>query len=612
MNKHTLIQKIKSISELTHEEQAELISLVNNTKKYGLVWEDKFEKIEEELLTSLPVLTEVTERFIEGKHLEKKPIEENLFTQEADKSVPENEFFPNHILIEGDNLHALTALSFTHKGAIDVIYIDPPYNTGNKDFKYNDRFVDVEDTYRHSKWLSFMNKRLQIAKRLLKENGAIFVSIDDNEIAQLKLLFDEIFGEENFVSNLIWQCKKGGGNDSRYIAIEHEYILCFSKNKSETPTFFEPYSEEYLKRYKESDGEGRFFWDTFKRKSGKQYYPIKCPDGTILEYDNLGNKISWLRSEPRFLDDLKKGEIKIEARNDSWSVMFKQRLPEGKKPRSLHLDLGTTSSGSEQMLDLFSSHVFSNPKPIDLIKRLISYPSKSQIILDFFAGSGTTLHSTMQLNAEDDGSRQCILITNNENNICEDVTYERNKRVIQGYTNAKGEQIAGLTNNNLRYYKCDYIPSAKTELNRRRLTEASTDLLKIKEDCYVDITEINGFKCKQCRLFTNKKGKYMVVIYHSRNQHEVNEAVCNFISMIKDLVGKVRLYAFSPEAEVLLEDFYDVKEKVTAVPLPDAIYNAYRATFKSMGLGKRESTEEVKDESQIEVVDLFNQNTTKE
>lgn len=177
MDKNKLKQKIEELEGLTNEEKSELIKLLRSQKKYGLVWEDKPEDVEQRMLNEQPVLVEVPERAI--------------LSDDAEA--------PNHILIEGDNLEALTALSYTHAGKIDVIYIDPPYNTGNKDFIYNDSFVDKEDGYRHSKWLSFMNKRLKIAKNLLSEKGVIFISCDDNEQAPLKMLCDEIFGEANFL-----------------------------------------------------------------------------------------------------------------------------------------------------------------------------------------------------------------------------------------------------------------------------------------------------------------------------------------------------------------------------------------------------------------------------
>lgn len=181
MNKKELYNKILQLDGLTNEEKSELLGLLRKQKKYGLVWEDKPEDVEERLRDELPVLVEDTSKA--------------LISTETDA--------PNHILIEGDNLEALTTLAYTHEGKIDVIYIDPPYNTGNKDFVYNDKFVDKEDSYRHSKWLSFMSKRLRIAKQLLSDKGMIFISIDDNEQAQLKLLCNDLFGEKNFVVDLV-------------------------------------------------------------------------------------------------------------------------------------------------------------------------------------------------------------------------------------------------------------------------------------------------------------------------------------------------------------------------------------------------------------------------
>jgi adenine-specific DNA-methyltransferase len=193
----------------------------------------------------------------------------------------------------------------------------------------------------------------------------------------------------------------------------------------------------------------------------------------------------------------------------------------------------------------------------------------------------------MQLNAEDGGTRQCILVTNNENNICEEVTYERNRRVIQGYTNSKGEWVQGLTNNNLRYYKMEFVPSAKTEANRRRLTQLSTELLQIKEDCYTNITEAEGFDRNRCSIHTNERGKYMLVVYYSRTQIEITEQLCTWIASRTDLTEKMKIYAFSTESEVLADDFYEVADRISAVPLPDAIYNAYRATFRALKLDKK-------------------------
>ncbi len=642
MDKKKLIDKIKSISDLTHEEQAELINLVNNTKKYGLVWEDKFEQIEEDLLTNLPVLTEAKERFIQGKPITKKVEDENLFSGEKQSEEPATDTFPNHILIEGDNLHALTALSFTHKGAIDVIYIDPPYNTGKpKEFKYNDKFVDAEDSYRDSKWISFMSKRLTIAHQLLKEDGLLFVSIDDNEVSQLNLLLNEIFNRSTNPKNsnqlglLIWDL--GTGTSAGHFTRTHEYVMAFTKNKSKLPNF--------------SGGDGIIDDRAQKKLSSKnraadyEFLPgtkFEAPDnfeligswgGTesttlvegrmICENGKLKERVvlraAWTQKNQ--MDSFFAGEDTIDSKGQKViEFYFREngklycRKDRSKvNPPSVLREIATTKQGSKVLKNLFNGQEpISFAKPLALIQYFLELKKKDSVVLDFFAGSGTTLHATMQLNAEDGGNRQCILVTNNENNICEEVTYERNKRVIQGYTNAKGVEVEGLTNNNLRYYKCDYVPSAKTETNRRKLTEASTDLLCIKEDCYNEITQDFDLNPRQCRIFSNKRGKLMVVIYHSRQQEQVNERIIEFIESLGDISEKVRLYAFSPDAEVLLEEFYRVRDKIKAVPLPDAIYNAYRTTFKSMGLGKRKVKNDESSNSQEEAFNLFNQedNTT--
>lgn len=338
-----------------------------------------------------------------------------------------------NVYIEGDNLEVLKLLQTAYFNKIKMIYIDPPYNTGN-DFVYEDDFADPMARYKevtqqttksnpetmgryHTNWLNMMYPRLRLAANLLTDDGVIFISIDEIEMPNLRKVCDEIFGEENHIADFVWHNKRGGGNDAKYVAVEHEYVLMYAKNVSNLDRLFVPYSPEYVSRYKEEDEIGKYFWDTFKRKSGKQYYPITCPDGTVLEHDEFGNPISWLRSEPRFREDISKGEIRIIKINDKWSVQFKQRMPEGKKPRTIFLEEsifeneGTTGDGSREVLELFTKNLFNNPKPLNLIKHLLTFDTKdNDIILDFFSGSATTAHAVMQLNAEDGGNRKFICV----------------------------------------------------------------------------------------------------------------------------------------------------------------------------------------------------------
>ena len=399
-----------------------------------------------------------------------------------------------NLYIEGDNLEVLKLLQESYLGKVKMIYIDPPYNTGN-DFIYADNFMRSQEAENeqmgmydegenrlfkntdtngrfHSDWCSMIYSRLVLSRNLLSDNGVIFISIDDSEADNLKKICSEVFGESNFVCQLIWQNKKGGGNDSLHVAIEHEYVLVYAKCKGLLAEFYESYSEDYIKRYKEQDEIGRFFWDTFKRKSGKQYYPITCPDGTVLEYDEDGNAISWLRSKTRFESDLKAGEVRIVKVKDKWSVQFKQRIPLGKTPRSIFTtetvitDKGTTSTGSEDVYQYFKKDAFSNPKPVELLSFLMGFAlNDGEIALDFFSGSGTLAEAVMRENAKDSGTRKYIAVQ-----LQEDIT-----KALTG-TSSNAQRVAENAISTL-----DEIgrPYYITELAKERIRRAGE---KIKAD----------------------------------------------------------------------------------------------------------------------------------
>ena len=397
-----------------------------------------------------------------------------------------------NLYIEGDNLEVLKLLQRSYMGKVKMIYIDPPYNTGN-DYIYHDDYSQVLSEYEkhfkneyseryfknsdnsgrfHSDWCNMMYSRLTVARSFLNNQGVIFISIDENEVDNLHYLCNEIFGENNFIGQFVWQCKKGGGNDSKHIAIEHEYILAVAKNKEELNSFYEQYSDEYIKRYKECDLKGKYFWDTFKRKSGKQFYPIVCPDGTILEYDDDGNKISWLRSEQRFKNDVKEGEIRIVKIGDKWSVQFKQRMPQGKKPRSIFTtntvlsDKGTTSTGSNDVYIYFKKNVFSNPKPLELISFLLGFGvEKDDIILDFFSGSGTTADAIYRFNNQFNSLAKYILVQFPEK--------------IEDMLLSSSENAKIAAQNAIDFLNYQGKPHLLTELGKERIRRAGK---KIKEE----------------------------------------------------------------------------------------------------------------------------------
>ena len=539
-----LIHRISELEGLTDRERSALLGLLRADKAYGLVWEDKSEKVEDKMQEELPVLKEVKERTLISK----------------DKDAP------NHILIEGDNLEALTTLAYTHVGRIDVIYIDPPYNTGNKDFVYNDKIINPDDEYKHSKWLSFMSRRLRIAKQLLSDKGVIFISIDDNEQAQLKLLCDEVFGENNFVSNVIWQHSIQPKGYLGTFSVHHNYTLIYKKTDSFILGNMER-TEEDNKAYKNPDNDPKGKWRSGDVRNAlyrpNLIFDIETPSGKIIHAPEKG----WRWSKETIKNKIRTGEIIFNK--DETNIIRKIYLDsvEGRCPETIWFgkDIGTTREANSELKEIFDGKSpFDTPKPSKLLKRIMQIGGqKDSTILDFFAGSGTTLHATMQLNAEDGGHRQCILVTNNENGICENVTYERNKRVIQGYTTPKGEQVAGLTGNTLRYYKTDFVGRTRSVQNMRRLVNLSTDMLCIKEDLYAE-TYKNIF-----RYFDNGR-KQMLVIYREETIDRLAELIYGI-----DVTEKIKIYVFSPSEDPWEDSFEDVSDKVELCALPAAIYNAY-------------------------------------
>ncbi|MDE6226904.1 MAG: site-specific DNA-methyltransferase [Muribaculaceae bacterium] len=581
--RHKLIERIKTIEGLTDDERSALLGLLREHKTYGLVWEDNPEAVEERLREELPILQEVKDRALISKNPEA----------------------PNHILIEGDNLEALTTLAYTHEGKIDVIYIDPPYNTGNKDFIYNDSYVDSEDGYRHSKWLSFMSRRLKIAKKLLSDRGVIFISIDDNEQANLKLLCDEVFKLSNFIGVLI--IKTATDNNPSQINSEHEYMLCYCKNKdiqgnwkrqSQASKLLISVGEELIEKglsleeaqkelrkwiktnkfllpqiahynnidkkgiYSSSSNSsnphpGGYTYDIFHPKTHlacpKPKNGWRWPEETFLEYDRA-DEIEWGKDHTT--------QPHVKKRLESATEYLRTMIYEDNR--------GTTKA----LADIFEGEKrFDNPKPLTVLSKIIDFVSnKYSIILDFFAGSGTTLHAVMQLNAEDGGKRQCILCTNNENKICENVTYERNKRVINGYTKPNGEHVEGLHDNNLRYYKTDFISRTRTMKNMHKLVALATDMLCIKENLYTEQKRMNGVRTHhQIFRYFDDGNKQMLIIY----REEYIEEIVGIIEKM-DIKNPMRVYVFSPSEDPATLLFESVEVKVRLTALPAAIYNVYK------------------------------------
>ncbi len=397
----------------------------------------------------MPILNWIGKEKVINHHLDVPyKVLERKYDFYDDEQYIEEKYYENKI-IRGDNLEALKALLPQYEGKIDCIYIDPPYNTGNEKWVYNDNVNDSkirkwlgevvgkegEDLSRHDKWLCMMYPRLKLLQKLLANDGAIFISIDDNEQANLKLICDEIFGASNFISEMIWQKRKGGGNDSFFIGVDHEYIIVYAKDKTKQNKKWRiPYSKDYLKRYKYEDEKGRYYYDTLSRPglNNPIIYDVECPDGSIIKNG------TWQISESTFRKELEMGEVNfIENKNGGFTVVHKVRMPEGRVFRSILNEVSNKDAADEMEKIFGSKKEFSTPKPVKLITDLISLSAnKDAIILDSFAGSGTTAHAVLNLNKEDSGKRKFILVEMEE--YAENITAERVRRVIRGYNGVEG------------------------------------------------------------------------------------------------------------------------------------------------------------------------------
>lgn len=426
-----------------------------------------------------------------------------------------------------------------------------------------------------------MSRRLRIAKKLLSDYGVIFISIDDNEQADLKILCDSIFLPSNFCGQFIWRKKSGGGQTDRYFVTEHEYILVYqATNKF---CWKDIQIEKSRKNYKYQDEKGSYNliklekWGSSAHKEDRpsMYFPIKNPDGEdfypVAPDGKAGRwRVGVKKMQTLIKDNLIEWKNGIPYEKDYYSET--EVKTKTQKSRSILYNVGETGDGSNLLTNIFrEKDVFQNPKPLSLIKELISHNS-ANYILDFFSGSGTTLHATMQLNAEDGGNRQCILITNNENNICENITYKRNQLVINGYTDLNNEEVPGLTKNNLRYYRTGFVGRSRSMQNMRKLVNLATDMLCIKENLYTEQNTVGGQKTYKgiFRYFDDGK-KQMLIIYRE-------EAIDELVDIIydMDIPQPIKVYVFSPSEDPWEGSFNDVSDKVELCALPQAIYNTYR------------------------------------
>lgn len=565
----------KTLEDYTKDELIDIIKGLKRRKKFGLVWEEKPEEVVRLCDTELPVLEEVTKRAIDRV-----------------KDAPTN------LIIEGDNYHSLSVLNYTHTGKIDVIYIDPPYNTGGSGFRYDDKILDSTDQYRHSKWLSFMGKRLELAKSLLSRKGIIFISIDENEAARLKLLCDEVFGAENYITTITVQVNKGG-RDYLPIAVTHEYILCYAKSSYAKINEL----EKEVGSLKQSDKDGKYELRELRNRNPRfnranrpnLYYPIYVnPDSKntssecsisltksdvfsveALPKNSKGEDSCWRWGKPLLeknitgLPDTSQ-VVARQKRDGGWNIYEKSRKATSKAKSIWDETEVRTEQGTIDLRKLGMGGMFDHPKPVYLIKKCLKLATdKNSIVLDFMAGSGTTGQSLLELNNEDGGNRRFILCTNNENEIAEKVTYERIKRVISGTD--ENEAIPA----NVRYFKTALVSKQQTDDQTRiELVARSTEMICLREDTFEKVIDTKMFK-----VFGNVD-HYAAIVFEP-------EAIV----LLKDALAKLKddkaihIYVFSLSNDTYESDFADLERTHELRPIPESILEVYRRIHKNQSEG---------------------------
>jgi len=550
-------------SNLSKEQLIAEIKRLKKGRKFGLLWEDKPEDVAELCKTKLPVLVDV-----------------------EDKEISDGSHEPTNILIEGDNYHALSVLNYTHKGKIDVIYIDPPYNTGARDWKYNNNYVDINDSYRHSKWLSMMSKRLQLAKNLLNHDGVLIVTIDDNEACSLGLLLDDIFPNKERATVVIKYNPAGTARNGFSRNHEYAYFMITPGQEIEKKPAPRDVRDQNLRRH--GTGANRqdsptMFYPIFVDKKNlkviragdippKGFHPRKqtIDRGKYFEIwplDDKNKEKRWYYGIER-VNSAGRDELLCKWKRDRLHVYFHTDNLSEQKYQSVWIgsEYDAGAHGGSMVRDLIGQH-FPFPKSLYAVKDCLNAVvrnKKSAIVLDFFAGSGTTGHAVLLLNKDDGGQRNFILCTNNENDIAVNVCYPRIKKVIKGHKDYP--DITGIPAS-LKYFRTDFVDADPTDKNKKKLTERATEMLCLKEGTFEKVTNKRAFK-----IYRNAD-HYSGIVFDQM-------AIPAFKEAIAKLNGKFSVYVFSLGDDSFEEEFDDIKQKVKLSPIPEVILRVYRRIFK--------------------------------
>ena len=538
----------------------------------------------------MPTLQFKGKTFVQNHHL---AVKYHQLVPRKDLSVTDKVSLRDNLIIQGDNLKALKALLPNYSGKVKCIYIDPPYNTGNESWAYNDnvnspmikdwlgKVVDKEDLTRHDKWLCMMMPRLKLLRELLSEDGAIFISCDDNEQHRLRLLLDEIFGEQNFIQNIIWQKKYSPQNDARYFSDMHDFIICYAKIKIEGEQKFGwqrnllERTEEMNDRYKNPDNDVRGDWKpsdfSVKTYSEEYDYPITLPSGRIV---NPPNGRCWSTSKKNFEKFVDDKRIWFgETGNNVPSVKkFLTEVKQGSIPVSIwgYKEVGHNQEAKQELKEIFNEIQlpFDTPKPIRLLRRIIQLSTvPGDIILDSFAGSGTTAHAVLELNQEDDSNRKFILIE--QEDYANTITAERVRRVIKGVKTAENANVNNGLGGSFSYFELGPAIEMESILKGKNLP-SFTEFAR-----YIFYTatgeEFNERSINEKTDFIGETTSYELYMFYKPDLEWLkrNALTLDGVKAMPKFKGKQRL-VFAPAKYV--DDYTCLENRIDFCQLPYEIY----------------------------------------
>jgi len=636
-------------TDWSKEDLIERIKALEKRKKYGLIWDEEREpeKVVQQCKVKLPILKEVKNKYIKNGSEE-----------------------PTHILIEGDNYHALSVLNYTHEKSIDVIYIDPPFNTGSTAWIYNNKYIDKEDTFKHSKWVSFMYKRLKLARNLLSPTGIIICAIDDYEMQNLRHILDDLFLENNRLGSITVIHNPGGRQDDKFIATAHEYMLIYARNKNIAEVKHLGIPKKKLMEYIYEDEFGKYKLREFRRSGSNSrrvdrpglWYPIYLePEKLEIDIEPFEGCIELLPIDPdgiervwrwgkKSLMDKKNKYIQIIKNDESINIFVKEREIDnkGEKPKTLwNKSEYSATNGTNELKRIMgtSEKLFDYPKSHYLIRDILKITSNdNSIILDFFAGSGTTGQAVLELNSKEGSNRQFILCTNNElgpkrlqqlrdkglstdeikkEGVCRKVCYPRLKKLIEGFEYngnqktilfeerlnlTKFNRISEIYENYLEtkvenQEKFDNLSGEFKEKTLRlwgvkNITESQEGLggnLKYFMTDFVPATPTDKNKEKLTKMSVEmlclRENTFDLVSKTTIFQIFQNREKCTgilfdqlriseFKEKIKDFNKPISVYIFSLSDDDFAEEFFDMQDRVKVCSIPEAILRVYRRIFK--------------------------------